>query len=87
MRSIVRRDTGETYQAFLTRLAAESGIKTPTHAALARLDRRRKKRTSNTDWQHPSDPDAEITKMKDGRTHSRTKPNTPSISTAARGWR
>ena len=69
MRSIVRRDTGETYQAFLTRLAQESGIKTPTREALARLDRRRKKRTSNTDWHNPSDPDAKITKMKDGRTH------------------
>jgi transposase len=69
MRSIVRRDTGETYQAFLTRLAQESGIKTPTRAALARLDRRRKKRTSNSDWQNPADPDAKITKMKDGRTH------------------
>jgi transposase len=69
MRSIVRRDTGESYQEFLTRLAAESGIKTPTRAALSRLDRRRKKRTSNTDWTNPSDPDAKITKMKDGRTH------------------
>src|SRR5947208_5148457 len=69
MRSIVRRDTGETYQEFLTRLAKESGIKTPTRAALARLDRRRKKRTSNQDWQNPFDPDAKITKMKDGRTH------------------
>jgi transposase len=69
MRSIVRRDTGETYQEFLARLAKESGIKTPTREALARLDRRRKKRTSNTDWKNPSDPDAKITKMKDGRTH------------------
>ena len=69
MRSIVRRDTGESYQEFLTRLAAESGIKTPTRAALARLDRRRKKRTSNQVWENPSDPDAKITKMKDGRTH------------------
>src|SRR5215831_15721922 len=69
MRSIVRRDTGETYQEFLTRLAKESGLKTPTRAALARLDRRRKKRTSNADWRNPSDPDAKITKMKDGRTH------------------
>src|SRR2546425_1754819 len=69
MRSIVRRDTGETYQEFLTRLAAESGIKTPTREALARLDRRRKKRTSNDDWKNPVDPDAKITKMKDGRTH------------------
>src|SRR5262245_61159477 len=69
MRSIVRRDTGESYQEFLTRLAAASGVKTPTRAALARLDRRRKKRTSNKDWENPSDPDAKITKMKDGRTH------------------
>jgi transposase len=69
MRSIVRRDTGESYQDFLTRLAVESGIKTPTREALARLDRRRKKRTSNKDWENPSDPDAKITKMKDGRTH------------------
>jgi transposase len=69
MRSIVRRDTGESYQEFLTRLAAASGVKTPTRAALARLDRRRKKRTSNKDLENPSDPDAKITKMKDGRTH------------------
>jgi transposase len=69
MRSIVRRDTGERYQEFLTRLARASGLKTPTRAALARLDRRRKKRTSNKDWQHPFDPDAKIAKMKDGRTH------------------
>lgn len=69
MRSIVRRDTGETYQEFLTRLAKASGLKTPTREALARLDRRRKKRTSNKDWTNPFDPDAKITKMKDGRTH------------------
>ena len=69
MRSIVRRDTGESYQAFLTRLAAASGIKTPTREALARLDRKRKKKTSNKDWTSPADPDAKVTKMKDGRTH------------------
>jgi transposase len=69
MRSIVRRDTGESYQAFLTRLAETSGIKTPTREALARLDRKRKKKTSNKEWTHPHDPDAKVTKMKDGRTH------------------
>jgi transposase len=69
MRSIVRRDTGESYQQFLTRLAAASGLKTPTREALARLDRRRQKRTSNAEWVNPSDPDAKVTKMKDGRTH------------------
>jgi transposase len=69
LRSIVRRDTGESYQEFLTKLAEASGIKTPTRAALARLDRKRKKKGANKDWTHPHDPDARITKMKDGRTH------------------
>ena len=43
LRSIVRRDSGETYQEFLTRLAQASGIETPTRADLARLDRKRPK--------------------------------------------
>ena len=69
LRSIVRRDTGETYQDFLMKLAQASGIETPTRADLARIDRKRKKKGSNDDWTHPHDPDAKITKMKDGRTH------------------
>ena len=69
LRSIVRRDTGETYPDFLTKLAQASGIETPTRADLERIDRKRKKKGSNDDWTHPHDPDAKITKMKDGRTH------------------
>jgi transposase len=69
LRSIVRRDTGEKYEEFLTRLAKESGIQTPTREQLAKLDRKRPKKGSNDDWTHPHDPDARITKMKDGRTH------------------
>jgi transposase len=69
LRSIVRRDTGERYEEFLTRLAKESGIETPTREQLAKLDRKRPKKGSNDDWRHPHDPDARITKMKDGRTH------------------
>jgi transposase len=69
LRSIVRRDTGETYQGVLTQLAHASGIETPTRDDLARLDRKRKKKGSNDDWTHPDDPDAKITKMKDHRTH------------------
>ena len=69
LRSIVRRDTGESYHDFLTQLAQASGIETPTRADLARIDRKRKKKGSNNDWTHPHDPDAKITKMKDGRTH------------------
>ena len=53
LRSIVRRDTGESDQDFLTQLAEASGIKTPTRAALARLDRKRKKKGSNKEWRHP----------------------------------
>jgi transposase len=69
LRSIVRRDTGEQYEEFLRRLAKESGIETPTRAQLAKLDKKRPKKGSNEDWTHPHDPDARITKMKDGRTH------------------
>ena len=58
MRSIVRRDTGASYQEFLIALAQASGIATPTRADLARVDRKRKKKTSNEDWKYPWDPDA-----------------------------
>src|SRR6202167_5841114 len=69
MRSIVRRDTGESYEEFLRGLAKASGIETPNREDLARLDRKRKKRMPNKDWESPADGDARITKMKDGRTH------------------
>ncbi len=69
LRSIVRRDNGATYQAFLTKLAQASGVATPTREDLARVDRKRKKKGSNDDWTPPHDPDARIMKMKDGRTH------------------
>jgi transposase len=68
MKSIVRRDTGESYMAYLQRLAEAEGIDAKDAAALLRMDRKRKKRTSNEDWKSPSDQEAEITKLKDGRT-------------------
>ena len=68
LRSIVRRYTGAGYDALLRGLAAASGIPTPTRAELARLDRKRPKKGSNDAWTHPHDPDAQIAKMKDGRT-------------------
>jgi transposase len=69
MKSIVRRDGGATWKAYLTKLAKESGIEEPTDAQLRQFDRTRKgKKTSNDEWQSPSDPDARITKMKDGTT-------------------
>jgi len=69
MRSIVRRDNGQGYETFLKELAQKSGIATPTREDLARMDRKRKKKGSNLEWQSATDPDARITKMKDGSTH------------------
>jgi transposase len=68
MKSIVRRDTGESYMTYLKRLAEAEGIEAKDATALLRMDRKRKKKTSNEDWKSPIDGDAEITKLKDGRT-------------------
>jgi transposase len=75
LRTIVRRDSGESYRAMLTRMAQESGIETPTAEDLARFDRKREGKTlSNADWKSPTDPEARIAKMKDGTTHLAYKP-------------
>ena len=68
MKSIVRRDTGENYTGYLKRLAEAEGVDATEAAALRRMDRKRKKKTSNEDWASPADAEAEITKLKDGRT-------------------
>jgi transposase len=70
MRSIVRRETGQSYREFLTELAQASGMETPSAEDLAKFDRKRKgKKCSNDDWFNPHDPDAKVAKMKDGTTH------------------
>ena len=75
LRTIVGRDSGKTYRAMLTQMAQESGIATPTLEDLVRLDRKRKgKKLSNADWTSRTDPDAKITRMKDGTTHLAYKP-------------
>ena len=75
LRTIVRRDNGETYRQMLTRMAQESGVETPTIDDLVRLDRKRKGKTlSNEDWTSKTDPDAKIARMKDGTTHLAYKP-------------
>jgi len=66
MRSIVRRASGEAHEEFLRRLAQESGIDTPTRDQVAKLDPQRAKKGSNEEWMNPHDPEAEITKLKDG---------------------
>jgi transposase len=75
LRAIVRRDSGEDYREMLKRMAVASGIETPTADDLIRLDRARTGKTlSNADWESPTDPDAKIAKLKDGRTHLAYKP-------------
>ena len=68
MKSIVRRDTGESYTAYLKRLAEAEGVDANDPSAVRRMDRKRAKKMSNQDWESPSDGEAEITKRKDGRT-------------------
>jgi transposase len=73
MKSIVRRDSGEDWRQFVTRLMREDGTieseEEPSDDELRRYDKKRKKSVSNADWVSKTDPDARITKMKDGRTH------------------
>jgi transposase len=69
LKNIVRRDNGQSYNEYLKGLAQAAGIDNPTREQLARMDRKRKKKGSNEEWKSPADPDARITKMKDGRTH------------------
>lgn len=72
MKSIVRKDTGENWNQYVTRLMREEGVieEEPSADELRRYDRKRQdKKVSNDDWQNPHDPEAKITKLKDGRTH------------------
>jgi transposase len=74
MKSIVRQETGEDWKEYVTRLMREQGVIEPDHEPtdeeVRRFDKKRAgKKVSNEDWSSPSDPDARIAKMKDGRTH------------------
>jgi transposase len=70
MKSIERKDSGEDWKEYLTRLAQEAGIENPTDEDLRRFDKNRKgKKVSNEEWESSTDPDSRITKMKDGTTH------------------
>ncbi len=74
MKSIVRRDTGDDWKAYIRKLMAEAGIHDPTDEEMRRFDRKRKsKKVSNAEWVSQTDPDSRIAKMKDGRTHAAYK--------------
>lgn len=73
MRSLVRKGTGEDWDAYVTRLMREEGEledgREPTDEERRRFDKGRKgKKTSNADWESETDPDARVARMKDGRT-------------------
>jgi hypothetical protein len=88
MKSIVRKDTGEDYEEYLTRLAKDAGIDDPSDEDLRRFDKGRKAKTcSNDDWESETDPESEITKMKVAARIWRTRRSTWSISTASSCWR
>jgi len=74
MKSIVRRDTGEGWKGYVTRLMKEEGViepeAEPTDEEVRRYDRSRKdKKVSNQEWVSSTDPGSRIAQMKDGRTH------------------
>ena len=74
MKSIVRRDTGEDWKGYVTRLMKEEGViepeDEPTDEEVRRYDRKRKdKKVSNGEWVSSTDPASRIARMKDGRTH------------------
>ena len=85
LRSIVRRDSGESYETFLRGLAAASGIPTPTRAELARLDRKRPQKGSKRRLDPSAGPGRED--HEDERTAALawpTRPSTPWIWRRAR---
>jgi transposase len=68
MKAIVRKDTGDSYQEYLKKLCVAQGLENPTVEDGRRVDRKRKKQTSNREWESKTDADARITRLKDGRT-------------------
>jgi transposase len=68
MKSIIRRDTGDDWKEYVRKLMAEEGIENPTDEDIRKFDKKRKKKVSNREWMSPTDSDARIMKMKDGRT-------------------
>ena len=69
MRSIVRKDSGKGWKDYTKKLAKKAGLDDPTDDELRQFDRNRTgKKVSNDDWENPHDPDASITRMKDGTT-------------------
>lgn len=75
LRRLARKDNGASYREYVKKLMREAGEDPTDAAAVARFDKKRKdKSLSNKEWQSETDPDARITKMKNGTTHLAYKP-------------
>lgn len=72
MRALTHNVSGNSYREDVKSLMAEDPEEPddPSPEDIARFDRRRKgKKLSHKHWKNPHNPDAKVTKMKDGRTH------------------
>ena len=75
LKSLKHRLTGEQYRQYVKRLAKEAGVDTTDPRAVSAFDRKRTgRKTSNTDWQNPHDPDAKVGLDKKGATRMLYKP-------------
>lgn len=75
LRSLQHRFTGEQYRQYVKRLAKEAGVDASDPRAVSAFDRKRPgRKTSNTEWQNPHDPDAKVGPDKKGVTRMIYKP-------------
>ena len=65
LRELQRKDTRERYGEYVKRLAEEAGEPAANAEDVARFDRKRKgRKCSNKEWEHPHDPDARVSRDK-----------------------
>jgi len=75
LRALEHRNTAEAYWDYVKRLAAAAGVDVNDTTAVRRFDKHREgRKTSNTEWVNPHDPDAKVGRTKDGATDMIYKP-------------
>lgn len=75
LRSLRNRFTKEEYGEYVKRLAEKSGVDTSDPKEVKRFDKKRPgRKTSNTEWENPHDPDAKVGLDKKGATRMIYKP-------------
>src|SRR5262245_32684968 len=67
LRTLVHRSTEQAYWEYVKELAAAEGVDPQDEGAVRRFDQKRPgRRTSNTDWKNPHDPQAKVGRTKEG---------------------